>query len=218
MEYNNNNNLLNKEANENMKPKIDLERNISKEKLMNNIRSRKNTIYTQSEFFEEENPLKNKVSTFNGMILVFIYFSVIIYSLLYMLTPEKNANLIFEGNLNSEYLNNSIYNSNNDFYKLDTIRIRKDMIIINISRNFRYENNTDSRNNLLINLIYSNLKNINKVIISNNYISKEISNGMNIYQYYKVNDFPFWLILFNKENDDKINITSEYLNNISFDN
>lgn len=212
MEYNHNNNLLSKED------KIDMERNISKEKLMNNIRSRKNTIYTQSEFFEEENPLKNKVSTFNGMILVFIYFSVIIYSLLYMLTPEKNANLIFEGNLNSEYLNNSIYNSNNDFYKLDTIRIRKDMIIINISRNFRYENNTDSRNNLLINLFYSNLKNINKVIISNNYISKEISNGMNIYQYYKVNDFPFWLILFNKENDDKINITSEYLNNISFDN
>jgi hypothetical protein len=212
MEYNHNNNFLSKED------KIDMERNISKEKLMNNIRSRKNTIYTQSEFFEEENPLKNKVSTFNGMILVFIYFSVIIYSLLYMLTPEKNANLIFEGNLNSEYLNNSIYNSNNDFYKLDTIRIRKDMIIINISRNFRYENNTDSRNNLLINLFYSNLKNINKVIISNNYISKEISNGMNIYQYYKVNDFPFWLILFNKENDDKINITSEYLNNISFDN
>ena len=218
MEYNHNNNLLLNEANENMKPKLDMERNISKEKLMNNIRSRKNTIYTQSEFFEEENPLKNKVSTFNGMILVFIYFSVIIYSLLYMLTPEKNANLIFEGNLNSEYLNNSIYNSNNDFYKLDTIRIRKDMIIINISRNFRYENNTDSRNNLLINLFYSNLKNINKVIISNNYISKEISKGMNIYQYYKVNDFPFWLILFNKENDDKINITSEYLNNISFDN
>ena len=212
MEYNHNNNFLSKED------KIDMERNISKEKLMNNIRSRKNTIYTQSEFFEEENPLKNKVSTFNGMILVFIYFSVIIYSLLYMLTPEKNANLIFEGNLNSEYLNNSIYNSNNDFYKLDTIRIRKDMIIINISRNFRYENNTDSRNNLLINLFYSNLKNINKVIISNNYISKEISNEMNIYQYYKVNDFPFWLILFNKENDDKINITSEYLNNISFDN
>jgi hypothetical protein len=212
MEYNHNNNFLSKED------KIDMERNISKEKLMNNIRSRKNTIYTQSEFFEEENPLKSKVSIFNGMILVFIYFSVIIYSLLYMLTPEKNANLIFEGNLNSEYLNNSIYNSNNDFYKLDTIRIRKDMIIINISRNFRYENNTDSRNNLLINLFYSNLKNINKVIISNNYISKEISNGMNIYQYYKVNDFPFWLILFNKENDDKINITSEYLNNISFDN
>ena len=212
MEYNHNNNFLSKED------KIDMERNISKEKLMNNIRSRKNTIYTQSEFFEEENPLKNKVSTFNGMILVFIYFSVIIYSLLYMLTPEKNANLIFEGNLNSEYLNNSIYNSNNDFYKLDTIRIRKDMIIINISRNFLYENNTNSRNNLLINLFYSNLKNINKVIISNNYISKEISNGMNIYQYYKVNDFPFWLILFNKENDNKINITSEYLNNISFDN
>ena len=212
MEYNHNNNFLSKED------KIDMERNISKEKLMNNIRSRKDSIYTQSEFFEEENQSTNKESTIKGMIIVFIYFSVIIYSLLYMLTPDKNANLIFEGNLNSEYLNNSIYNSNNDFYKLDTIRIRKDMIIINISRNFRYENNTDSRNNLLINLIYSNLKNINKVVISNNYISKEISNGMNIYQYYKVNDFPFWLILFNKENDDKINITSEYLNNISFDN
>jgi hypothetical protein len=218
MENNHNNNLLLNEANENMKPKIDMERNISKGKLMNNIRSRKDSIYTQSEFFEEENQSTNKESTIKGMIIVFIYFSVIIYSLLYMLTPEKNANLIFEGNLNSEYLNNSIYNSNNDFYKLDTIRIRKDMIIINISRNFRYENNTDSRNNLLINLFYSNLKNINKVIISNNYISKEISKGMNIYQYYKVNDFPFWLILFNKENDDKINITSEYLNNISFDN
>ena len=212
MEYNHNNNFLSKED------KIDMERNISKEKLMNNIRLRKESIYTQSEFFQEENPSINKESIISGMILVFIYFSVIIYSLLYMLTPEKNANLIFEGNLNSEYLNNSIYNSNNDFYKLDTIRIRKDMIIINISRNFRYENNTDSRNNLLINLFYSNLKNINKVIISNNYISKEISKGMNIYQYYKVNDFPFWLILFNKENDDKINITSEYLNNISFDN
>jgi hypothetical protein len=218
MEYNYNNNPLNKEANENMKPKIDLERNISKEKLMNNFRSRKESMYTQSEFFQEENPSTNKESIISGMILAFIYFSVIIYSLLYMLTPEKNANLIFEGNLNAEYLNNSIYNSNNDFYKLDAIRIREDMIIINISRNFLYENNTNSRNNLLINLIYSNMKTINKVVISNNYISKEISNGMNIYQYYKVNDFPFWLILFNKENDDKINITSEYLNNISFDN
>ena len=218
MEYNHNNNLLLNEANENMKPKLDMERNISKEKLMNNIRSRKDSIYTQSEFFEEENQSTNKESTIKGMIIVFIYFSVIIYSLLYMLTPEKNANLIFEGNLNSEYLNNSIYNSNNDFYKLDTIRIREDIIIINISRNFRYENNTDSRNNLLINLFYSKLKNINKVVISNNYISKEINNAMNIYQYYKVNDFPFWLILINKENGDKINITSEYLNNISFDN
>ena len=218
MEYNHNNNLLLNEANENMKPKLDMERNISKEKLMNNVRSRKDSIYTQSEFFEEENQSTNKESTIKGMIIVFIYFSVIIYSLLYMLTPEKNANLIFEGNLNSEYLNNSIYNSNNDFYKLDTIRIREDIIIINISRNFRYENNTDSRNNLLINLFYSKLKNINKVVISNNYISKEINNAMNIYQYYKVNDFPFWLILINKENGDKINITSEYLNNISFDN
>jgi hypothetical protein len=218
MEYNHNNNLLNKEANENMKPIIDMERNISKEKLMNNIRLRKESIYTQSEFFQEENPSVNKESIIAGMILVFIYFSVIIYSLLYMLTPDRNANLIFEGNLSSEYFNNSIYNSNNDFYKVDAIRIREDMIIIDISRNFLYENNTDSRNNLLINLIYSNMKNINKVVISNNYISKEISNGMNIYQYYKINDFPFWLILFNKENDAKINITSEYLNNISFDN
>ena len=218
MEYNHNNFFLEKEANDNIKHKMDMERNISKEKLMNNIRSRKESMFTQSDFFQEENPSTDKESIIKGMILVFIYFSVIIYSLLYMLTPEKTANLIFEGNISSEYLNNSIYNTNNDFYKLDTIRIREDMIIIKISRNFRYENNTDSRNNLLINLFYSNLKNINKIVISNNYISKEINNGINIYQYYKVNDFPFWLILFNKENDDKINITSEYLNNISFDN
>ena len=218
MEYNHNNFFLDKEANDNIKHKIDMERNIPKEKIMNNIRSRKESMFTQSEIFQEENPSTDKESIIKGMILVFIYFSVIIYSLLYMLTPEKTANLIFEGNINSEYLNNSIYNTNNDFYKLDTIRIREDMIIINISRNFRYENNTDSRNNLLINLFYSNLKNINKIVISNNYISKEINNGINIYQNYKVNDIPFWLILFNKENDDKINITSEYLNNISFDN
>lgn len=218
MEYNHNNYFLNKESNDNIKSKIDMERNISKEKLMNNIKSRRDSIYTQSEFLQDENPSTNKESIIKGMILVFIYFSVIIYSLLYMLTPNKTANLIFEGDLNSEYFNNSIYNKNIDFYKLDTIRIREDMIIINISRNFRYENNTDSKNNLLINLIYSNLKNINKIVISNNFISKEIDNGMNIYQYYKVNDFPFWLILFNKENDAKINITSEYLENISFDN
>jgi len=218
MEYNHNNYFLNKESNDNIKSKIDMERNISKEKLMNNIKSRRDSIYTQSEFLQDENPSTNKESIIKGMILVFIYFSVIIYSLLYMLTPNKTANLIFEGDLNSEYFNNSIYNKNIDFYKLDTIRIREDMIIINISRNFRYENNTDSKNNLLINLIYSNLKNINKIVISNNFISKEINNGINIYQYYKVNDFPFWLILFNKENDAKINITSEYLENISFDN
>ena len=218
MEYNHNNYFLNKESNDNIKSKIDMERNISKGKLMNNIKSRRDSIYTQSEFLQDENPSTNKESIIKGMILVFIYFSVIIYSLLYMLTPNKTANLIFEGDLNSEYFNNSIYNKNIDFYKLDTIRIREDMIIINISRNFRYENNTDSKNNLLINLIYSNLKNINKIVISNNFISKEINNGINIYQYYKVNDFPFWLILFNKENDAKINITSEYLENISFDN
>lgn len=217
MEYNHNNYFLNKESNDNIKSKIDMEKNISKEK-MNNIKSRKDSIYTQSEFLQEENPSANKESIIKGMILVFIYFSVIIYSLLYMLTPEKTANLIFEGNINSSYLNNSIYNENNDFYKLDTIRIREDMIIINISRNFRYENNTDLRNNILIKLIYSNLKNINTIVISNNYMSKEIDNGMNLYQYYRINDFPFWLILFNKENDAKINITSEYLESISFDN
>ena len=170
MEYNHNNYFLNKESNDNIKSKIDMEKNISKEK-MNNIKSRKDSIYTQSEFLQEENPSANKESIIKGMILVFIYFSVIIYSLLYMLTPEKTANLIFEGNINSSYLNNSIYNENNDFYKLDTIRIREDMIIINISRNFRYENNTDLRNNILIKLIYSNLKNINTIVISNNYMT-----------------------------------------------
>ena len=34
-----------------------------------------------------------------------------------------------------------------------------------------------------------------------------------VYNDYKINDFPFWLCLYNKENFDMRNITSEYLIN-----
>ena len=133
-----------------------------------------------------------------------------------MLTPEKTANLIFEGNLNSTILNYSAYNSNNAFYKLDSIRIKENIIIMNVSRNFRYDSD-DINNNCLIKLFYSTQKIINKVVISNNYISKEIDNGIKIYQYYKLNDFPFWLALINNDNGDKLNITTNNLINFSFD-
>ena len=206
----------NKEDNDKRtKSKISLERSLSKEKKFNSNKLRDN-LYNDSEISIEENLSINKDSFIKGIILVFLYFSVIIYSLLYMLTPEKTANLIFEGNLNSTILNYSAYNSNNAFYKLDSIRIKENIIIMNVSRNFRYDSD-DINNNCLIKLFYSTQKIINKVVISNNYISKEIDNGIKIYQYYKLNDFPFWLALINDDNGDKLNITINNLINFSFD-
>ena len=206
----------NKEDNDKRtKSKISLERSLSKEKKFNANKLRDN-LYNDSEISIEENLSINKDSFIKGIILVFLYFSVIIYSLLYMLTPEKTANLIFEGNLNSTILNYSAYNSNNAFYKLDSIRIKENIIIMNVSRNFRYDSD-DINNNCLIKLFYSTQKIINKVVISNNYISKEIDNGIKIYQYYKLNDFPFWLALINNDNGDKLNITTNNLINFSFD-
>ena len=206
----------NKEDNDKRtKSKISLERSLSKEKKFNANKLRDN-LYNDSEISIEENLSINKDSFIKGIILVFLYFSVIIYSLLYMLTPEKTANLIFEGNLNSTILNYSAYNSNNAFYKLDSIRIKENIIIMNVSRNFRYDSD-DINNNCLIKLFYSTQKIINKVVISNNYISKEIDNGIKIYQYYKLNDFPFWLALINNNNGDKLNITTNNLINFSFD-
>ena len=206
----------NKEDNDKRtKSKISLERSLSKEKKFNSNKLRDN-LYNDSEISIEENLSINKDSFIKGIILVFLYFSVIIYSLLYMLTPEKTANLIFEGNLNSTILNYSAYNSNNAFYKLDSIRIKENIIIMNVSRNFRYDSD-DINNNCLIKLFYSTQKIINKVVISNNYISKEIDNGIKIYQYYKLNDFPFWLALINNDNGDKLNITTNNLINFSFD-
>ena len=134
-----------------------------------------------------------------------------------MLTPEKDANLFFEGSLNNSFLNYSNLNNNNDFYKLDSLRIKENITIINISRNFLCENNNDINNNLLIKLFYSNQKIINKVVVSNNNISKEFNDDKKIYHYYKLNDFPFWLVLINNDNGNKFNITSNILKNFSFD-
>ena len=196
---------------------INIEQKISKER-KSNIKQIKDISFTESEFTQGEYSSINKDSFIIGLGLVFIYFSVITYSLLYMLTPEKSANLIFEGDINSISYNYSLYNNNNKIYKLDSIRIRENRTVIKISKNFHYENNNDNKENLSIELIYSeNQKIINKIIINNNFISKEINNDIKIYHYYKLNDFPFWLALFNNDYEDKINITSYYLNILSFD-
>ena len=195
---------------------VNRERTLSKEN--NNIKTIINSSYFGSEFNQEEYISINKESYIKGFGLVFIYFSVIIYSLLYMLTPEKTANLIFEGSLNSLTYNYSVYNKNNNFYKLDSIRERINNTILEISRNFLYDNKKYPKNNLLIKIIYSpNLKIISKIVIINRYISKEIDNDIKVYHYYKIKDFPFCLSLFNKYNEDKLDINSDYLNNFSFD-
>ena len=199
-----------KEDQNNKNININNDRILSKEK-----KSFKNNSFTESEIKSEEYPPINKDSFILGLSLVFIYFSLIIYSLLYMLTPEKNANLIFEGDANSPSFNNSLYNTNNKFYKLDSIRIRENMTLFGISKDFRNENN-DTKNNLSIGINFSKKsKIINKVLIINNYKSKEIDIGIKIYNNYKINDFPFWLALYN--NEDIYNITSDMLNKISFD-
>ena len=186
-----------------------IERIISKER-KSNIKQIKDISFTEREFTQGESSSINKDSFIKGLGLVFVYFSIIIYSLLYMLTPEKTSNLMFEGDNNSISFNNSLYNYNNKIYKLDTITVRKNKTIIKISKNFRYEKNY--KNNMTIELIYSEKqKIINKIVIINDLVSKEINNNIKIYHYYKLNDFPFWLVLFNKDNEDKINITSDYL-------
>jgi len=64
----------------------------------------KDNRYNESESSREDDlPIKEglfneKQRVNKGISLAFVYFSVIIYSLLYMLTPEKSANLIFIGN------------------------------------------------------------------------------------------------------------------------
>ena len=203
----NQNYFISKDNNDNNNEKINIEQIISKER---DIKQIKYTSFSKSEFNYGEYSSINKDSFIKGLGLVFIYFSVIIYSLLYMLTPEKTSNLMFEGDNNSISFNNSLYNYNNKIYKLDTITVRKNKTIIKISKNFRYEKNY--KNNMTIELIYSEKqKIINKIVIINDLVSKEINNNIKIYHYYKLNDFPFWLVLFNKDNEDKINITSDYL-------
>ena len=210
----NQNNYFEMKENENNNNnyKINQERAISKG---NNTNI--NSSYIGSEFAQDNYESINKDSYIKGLGLIFLYFSVIIYSLLYMLTPEKAANLIFEGNLNSSSFNYSIFNESCDIYKLDTIRERINTTILEVSRNFCYNNKNYSKNNLLIKIIYSqNPKIINKVVIINNYISKEIDNGIKIYHYYKIKDFPFCLSFFNKDNEDKMDMNSDYLNDFFF--
>ena len=197
-----------KEDQNNRNININNDRILSKEK-----KSFKNNSFTESEIKSEEYPPINKDSFILGLSLVFIYFSVIIYSLLYMLTPDKNANLIFGGDTNS--YNNSLYNTNNNFFKLDSMRIRENMTLLEISKDFRNEKN-NTKNNFSIEINFSKKpKIINKILFINNYKSKEIDIGIKIYNNYKTNNFPFWLALYN--NEDIYNITSDMLNKISFD-
>ena len=184
----------------------------------------KNNPYEESENSREDDlPIKEGLfnetaSIIKGILLAFVFFSVIIYSLLYMLTPEKSANLIFIGKYNSSLFNNSFCseeNLKNNFYILDELKTREKLIIINISLNCLIEK--EINNFLKISIIMDDNK-INKVFVENEKISKDIYIGINnfedaIYNDYKINDFPFWLCLYNKENFDMRNITSEYLIN-----
>ena len=184
----------------------------------------KNNPYEESENSREDDlPIKEGLfnetaSIIKGILLAFVFFSVIIYSLLYMLTPEKSANLIFIGKYNSSLFNNSFCseeNLKNNFYILDELKTREKLIIINISLNCLIEK--EINNFLTISIIMDDNK-INKVFVENEKISKDIYIGINnfedaIYNDYKINDFPFWLCLYNKENFDMRNITSEYLIN-----
>ena len=166
--------------------------------------------YNESESSREDD-LPIKEGLFNetqrvikGISLAFVYFSVIIYSLLYMLAPEKSANLIFIGNYDTSLFNYT-------FYKLDDIKIKENLIILNISLNNIIKDNITNSNNYL--RIYINLeeKKINKVYINNGIRNKDIYLNKN--NVYKINEFPFWLCLFNKEIFGVRNITSEFLIN-----
>ena len=134
-----------------------------------------------------------------------------------MLSPEKEANLIFEGNYNSTLFNNSLCKNDiidDIFYKLDTLNIREDMAIMNISLNCVTKNNEN--NYLMVKILYSkNTEIINNILIANYLISKEINIINNLYNNFKINDFPFWLYLYNKDNKENKtkNITSDYLKN-----
>ena len=210
-----NNNYFNDKADENNKYfSMNKDRILSKEKNSNIKPMMKDSINekeNENESIIEYNTQINKNSYLKGLSLVFLYFSIIIYSLLYMLAPEKTANLIFEGEPNVAILNYSLYNSNNRFYKLDSIRVRENLTLLRISRDFRYEND----NKLSIGIYFEhNPKIINKVIVTNNHNSREIDIGVKIFNNYKVNDFPFSLELFNDENI--MNITSDELDKFFF--
>ena len=202
------------------------EKLISKDKLIDGEEIKDNP-YNESESSREdylpvnEDLFKERNSVIKGISLAFVFFSVIIYSLLYMLTPEKSANLIFEGNYNRTLFNNTLCKNDkikNNFYKLDSINIKENAIVMNISLNciINIENNKGN-NYLILKLLYlKNTKIINNILIMNNFISKEIGSINEIYNDYKLNDFPFWLCLYNSNNNkhnNLKNITSDYLIN-----
>ena len=221
---NNNSFFKEKEKEENKIQKMNNEKFFPKERISDEEEVKRNP-YNESESSREdylpvnEDLFKERSTAIKGISLAFVFFSVLIYSLLYMLAPEKAANLIFEGNFNSSLFNNTlckIGKIGKIFYKLDAMNIRENMIIFNISLNcILNNNNKDNNNNLIIKMIYSkDTKIINSVLIMNNFISKEINDKIQIYNEFKINDFPFWLCLYNKDNKNNIkNITSDYLMN-----
>ena len=158
---------------------------------------------------EGNNYFKERSSIFKGISLAFIFFSVIIYSLLYMLAPEKEANLIFEGQ------NLIVDGENSIFYKLDTVFIKQNTTIFNLSLNVLSDIIDEKVNIVSIAITYTDTSFINNITLFNYYMSKELKGKVSEYKFYKTNDYPFWLYLFNRENDkNAINITSDYLINL----
>ena len=92
--------------------------------------------------------------------------------------------------------------------KLDDIKIKENLIILNNSLNNVIKDDVVDSNDYLRICINLEEKKINKVYINNGIRNKDIYLNKN-----DVNDFPFWLCLFNKENFDMRNITSEFLFN-----
>ena len=204
-------NNIQKMVNENFIPKEQLQDEELKDNPYNESESsREDYLPINEDLFRERN------SVIKGMSLAFVFFSVIIYSLLYMLAPEKAANLIFVGNYNLTLFDNSICSNGSkfkNFYKLDTMNIRGKMIIMNISLNCHLNNDNDY---LVVKMIYSKEdKIINNILIENSKMSKEIDldNIKETYNDNKINDFPFWICIFNKDNNNKKNISSDYLIN-----
>ena len=191
MKMNHNNNYFNDKADENNKYfSMNKDRILSKEK-NSNIKP-----MIKDSLNEKENESESIIG-FNTQINKNSYL--------------KGLSLIFEGEPNVAILNYSLYNSNNRFYKLDSIRVRENLTLLRISRDFRYEND----NKLSIGIYFEhNPKIINKVIVTNNHNSREIDIGVKIFNNYKVNDFPFSLELFNDENI--MNITSDELEKFFF--
>lgn len=195
---------------------------LDKEKIINDNPFNESDTSREDDLPVKEGLLRETTSLIKGLSLAFVFFSVIIYSLLYMLTPEKSANLIFIGNYNPNIFDNNFCNTTkNNFYKLDEIKTKKKSTIINISLYCLKNNDTDrnylkitieknEEDNKIIKVFAKSEKNEKDIYVNN--LNENLDNNV-IYNDYKMNDFPFWLCLYNKENFDMRNITSEYLLN-----